>query len=79
MPLLVLRAELLQVVDGQFVQVGDDLFRYGQLLGIVGVGYGDGVHTCGFASLQAPVRVLYYDALAGGDRGVIIFIKFLQG
>ena len=32
---LVLTTELLHVVDGQFVQVGDDFFGKAQLLGIV--------------------------------------------
>src|SRR4030042_106414 len=62
---LVLSTELVQVVDGQFVQVGDDFFGYGQLPGVIGVCYGDGVHYRGLSGLQAPVRVLYYNALAG--------------
>ena len=47
--------------------MGDDFFGYGQLFGVVGVCYGDGVHSRGLAGLQAPVRVLYDDAFVGGD------------
>jgi len=74
-----LSTKLLQIVDGQFVQEGDDFFGYGQLPGVVGVCYRDGVHSRGLAGLQAPVRVLDDDALAGVDRGVTIFVEFLQG
>ena len=42
---LVLSTKLLQIVNGQIVQVGDDFFSYCQLLGVVGVCYGDGVHS----------------------------------
>ena len=40
-----LSTNLLQVVDGKFVQVGDDFFGYGQLPGVVGVCYGRSVHS----------------------------------
>ena len=63
-----LSTELLQLFDGQFVQVGDDFFGYGQLLGVVGICYRDGVHARGFAGLQAPVGVLDNDALVSCDR-----------
>ena len=74
-----LNAKLLQVFHGQIAQVGDDFFGYCQLLGVVGVCYGDCVHSRGLAGLQTPVRVLYDDAFTGGNWGLTIFIEFLQG
>ncbi len=60
-----LNAKLLQVVNGQFVQVGDDFFGYCQLLCVVGIYYGDGVHSLiryemGFSACLA-YRSCYFD------------------